>query len=258
MRKGQSTILIILGILIIVVVALAFVFKQGVYNPEKLIYPEEVQDVVDHVQDCVVSSAKEGVSFISSRGGYHVMPENTFTYEYVSIPYYYYESSKVPTLEFIESELNDYTSDLIGGCVDYTEFYGLDITQSEVVVDSKIDNNSIGFVVDYPLQVNIENNTYNLYDSYDVDVNANLGWLHSVSQNIVDNVMVNTDEINLDYLLSQGVDSIKYIPYENETIIYLLEDGTSFNGEENLTFMFATYHPSNELIDNNEFWESFI
>ena len=222
-RKGQATVFIIIGIVIVLLVVMGLVFKDKFFGDaglsEELIYPNEIQEVVDSVQECIDGSSEVGVKYVSSRGGFSSIPTYAFSYEYVTLPYYYYLGEDfVPSLSFVEGELGSYTKILIEECVIFSDFTNMDIIEGELVVDTQIINNSIEFLVDYPLEISVENITFNVYEPYSVEVDANLGWLFSVSQSIITNIVSNPEEIDLDFLLEQGVDKIKYIPYNNDFI----------------------------------------
>ena len=112
---------------------------------------------------------------------------------------------------------------------------------NELEVSPTINNNSVDIIVEYPLEAIAGENQYSLFYPYETTIEANLGWILTISNNIVNNHIEN-DEINFNFLLDQGLSNIKYSYYNNETIIYILEDATSFNGEENYTFMFIEYY----------------
>jgi hypothetical protein len=263
-KNGQSTIFIIIGIVIVLLVVLGFVFKDNFFGSlsEELVYPGEVQEVVDYVQGCVDDSSYGGVVHIGLNGGYYYLPENSFYYGLSSLPYYYHNGNNLmPTLEEIETQLDDYLEFEVFYCINSFDFSDLNVSFGDLSVSSLVNNNSVDFFVYYPFEVFVGDLEYEVYDPYEVSIDANLGWLFSVAENIVEYDMENQEEIDLEFLLDQGVSNIQYAFYNNETVIYLLEDTTSFEGQENYTFMFAAYYPIPEEyydLNENDFWEGFI
>ena len=265
-KRGQVTLFIIIGIVIVILIALGVYFRGELFDAvgltEELSYPSEIQEVVDEVQDCVDISTYEAVVSVGYKGGYYNTPSSAFINEYVTLPYYNYNGTNyIISLEEMESELSEYVEFLVGSCVELDD-YEYEFDYGAVDATTVVNNNSVEFEVDYPIDVTVGENVYNIEDSYEVVVEANLGWLYDVAANLVDYSIRYPDEINYDYMLEQGVASIKFVPYEEGAIVYILKDTTSFNGEENYTFMYAEYYPElgylGECIEDYECEDGFV
>ncbi|MBT4416495.1 hypothetical protein HOC80_00150, partial [archaeon] len=91
-KRGQVTLFIIIGIVIVILIALGVYFRGELFDAvgltEELFYPSEIQEVVDEVQDCVDISTYEAVVSVGYKGGYYNTPSSAFVNEYVTLPYY--------------------------------------------------------------------------------------------------------------------------------------------------------------------------
>ena len=262
-KRGQVTLFIIIGIIFLLVIGVVVYYKDSISEiaglTGSLSYPSEMSEIVEHVQDCVDDSADEAVSNIGLSGGYYTLPDESVD----GIPYYYYEGeSLMISLEEMESELDDYIGFLLSSCIDLEVFTGFDeLNGGELAVASTVNENSVDVVVEYPIDVAVDDSVYDLDEDYLVVLDANLGWLHSVAENIVEYDIENPEEVSLDFLLDQGLENIIYVPYDDETTVYILEDTTSFNGEKNLTLLFASYFPVSEEHSDmsiEDYWESLL
>src|SRR3989338_2739453 len=81
-KRGQFTLFVVLGILVLLLATLFFVFKDDLFGfvgiGGELSYPSEIQEVVDHVQECVDASSADAVFQIGLSGGYYDLPEKTY------------------------------------------------------------------------------------------------------------------------------------------------------------------------------------
>ena len=72
--------------------------------------------------------------------------------------------------------------------------------------------------------------------------------MHTLAGEIVSYDQVHPDEMSLDFLLGLGLTKILYVPYDNETVVYILEDPFE---DETLVFVFAGYFPVDEEEDED-------
>ena len=246
-KRGQATTFIVLGLIIAIILILVFVYRDEFSSligiSEKTIYPQEVQEVRDHIQECLEDSAHDSIVEIGLKGGYNeptvavVYIDNTF------VPIYNYnQNNEVPSLETIQEQLTELTTTEFEQCVDFTLFPEFKFSDPEITLSNTINTNSVDFTLEYPLNLKVKETEYEILEPHQTTINVNLGWMLDISNNIV-NKNILEGEINLNYILDQGLASVKYTYLDNETIVYILEDTTSFNEEENYTLVFAEYYP---------------
>ena len=257
-KRGQATVFIIIGIIVVLAVVLGLVFSGNLFSSEELVYPAEVQDVRDYIQECVDNAAKNAVISVGYSGGYFDLPVTSF--EDVGLPYYVYDGDNLmPSLTEVEEEIGKYATLFTFTCVNLERFPNYDI--QIISIDSVVSiEDEVSVVVEYPMDIFVEDLVFNLYDPYESEVGVDLSNMHDVASSIVEYDLENKKDIDLNYLLDLGMSRIVYVPYNEDTLVYMLEDNTAFNGEETYKFMFASYFPVPEEYANmsiEEYWGLF-
>jgi hypothetical protein len=245
-KRGQSTIFIIIGIVIVLIIALGIVFSSEIADTvglgERISYPIEIEEVREVIQECVDVSAEEAVIMFGITGGYYHLPDNVYETD-VTLPYYYFDGNDLmPSLSNIEEELGEYVMFLVGSCVYLDDVTDFDLDLKEMDAEVSIEEGLVEFSVEYPFDASVEEMLYNVYEPYEYEVNVDLNNVYGVASLIVQHDIENPDEIDLDYLLSLGLD-VSYVSYDDGNFVYILEDNTAFNGESTYVFMFASYFP---------------
>ena len=258
-KRGQFTLFVIIGVILVLVIGVTVYYKDSISEfaglSGSLSYPSEVSEIVEHVQDCVDDSADEAVDGIGYTGGYYTLPDETFYYEGIAfgIPYYFYDGEDLTiSLDDMEEELGDYFLALVDACVTLDEFSEFDIDDSEGEVSVEVESDTVTIGYEYPIEVSAGDNSYVLDDPYVNEILVNLGWLRDVAESLVEHTVESPDEIDYDFILGQGVTSVTVAPIDDETIVYIFEDSTSYEGEQNYTFMYAEYYPGLEYLGECE------
>lgn len=107
-KRGQLTVFIIIGIIILVAGALFYFVEErtSVFNPDVII-PGEAAPVKEYLDQCIQNTAEKGLIIIGQQGGYIDIPEriqrNPSSYlsydpfNIIKIPYWQYKSeSRIP------------------------------------------------------------------------------------------------------------------------------------------------------------------
>lgn len=124
-KRGQVTVFIVLGIIIMAVFALtAFLLKSGETSSETLTQPVQTVDelkipVKQQVEGCLDQTATKAIHYVSLQGGYY-NPPPVYQYQFGAfIPYYYYDNKvNLPTISEIETELGNAIKDFLPKCLD--------------------------------------------------------------------------------------------------------------------------------------------
>src|SRR3989338_11550346 len=82
-KRGQLTLLIILGLLLVSSAGLVYYYKDQIFlsqwereRAESLVIPSEVEELHDQIGNCVSSLASIGVTLLGQQGGYITLPED--------------------------------------------------------------------------------------------------------------------------------------------------------------------------------------
>lgn len=163
MKKGQITIFIIIGLLIILSVGLVLYFtSQQTLAPVKraVAVPQGGEDVYDYVVNCINTLGKEALITMGTQGGFVSMPpiieRNPNAHILADplgvrkVPLWYYEGEdRVPTLGYMQKDVQTYIQDNLRSCTDFTSFTDRTIvpaaelipivtfTDSDVVIEVK-------------------------------------------------------------------------------------------------------------------------
>ncbi|MBT4650895.1 hypothetical protein HOC13_00025 [Candidatus Woesearchaeota archaeon] len=161
-KRGQLTIFIIIGILILVVLG------SGIYIYSLKSVPEQEGIAIDiegtkiavkeYAQKCITDGLREGVYKVGMQGGYYAVPPVSEDYFGANIPYYFYEGKVLfPPLSEFEEQLNILIKVELKSCLDELKnFYELDGVLIEYkinLVNSKISEKTITTNVYAPIKI---------------------------------------------------------------------------------------------------------
>jgi hypothetical protein len=111
-KKGQVTLFIILGIVLLIAVSVGIVLRkdisagiQKVKISRSVELQQEVDKVEPFVQDCLESTTEDAILRIVAKGGYNA-PKNFVTYDYYTVPIYFDKGKEtVPGMQDVANEI---------------------------------------------------------------------------------------------------------------------------------------------------------
>src|SRR3989344_3361588 len=241
-KKGQITIYVILGIVIVVALAGAFVLKEYITKSnfereaEKFNVGEDFIPVYDSYINCIKDITYDGIETMASQGGYIEIPRyeyvvnplipfsnklNIFENNNLEIAYWFYETGngikieKIPTINDMQLSLSDYINDNLLVCTtNFTGYQGYNINNFESfetnvqILDSKIFVNvKSNFNVDYK-EVNQK------FDDIKVSLDSSFGYLYNKAVELYNKEKQENyfEEKTIDYLVVYD-----NIPYSGES-----------------------------------------
>ena len=213
MKRGQTAIFIIVGIIILVSVGTFFyiskVVREGGLESEResaLLVPKQVEPVKTFIEACIDQVSKEGIDLIGLQGGYSSIPGDVFAgasqnifsnslqiFRNLKAPYWYYEKasgvqeSQKPSKENVEEELNGYLNENLADCVNGISVFepqGYEFAIGEVDAKSTIETNNVGVEVIYPINVKFKGADFN-FGKFNRDLEAPLGRLYDLAERIM-------------------------------------------------------------------------
>ena len=136
MRKGQITMFLILGLVLLITVAVVVYFvsteaqKPWKETPQ---IPEDIRPVGDMINDCSKQALKQGLIIQGLQGGYMDIPgfvtNNPDSFlradplGVVIIPYWYYNTeNRIPSYNLMKIQLGNYIEEEIKQCVNFKSF----------------------------------------------------------------------------------------------------------------------------------------
>ncbi|MEM4239922.1 MAG: hypothetical protein QXM31_00005 [Candidatus Woesearchaeota archaeon] len=131
MKKGQLTVFIIIGLVLLVSVSLVvYLTTRQVMKPveEAIVVPEDVRPFYNYVDGCANEVAREGIGLLGLQGGFIELPgiiDRTPTAyipadsaNYFKVPLWYYEGEdRTPSIGYMEREISRYVTLRLRECV---------------------------------------------------------------------------------------------------------------------------------------------
>ncbi len=163
MQKGQVTLFIILGIILLAVIVLGLTLSQaflkdsetGELITSKL--QQEAGQVREIVESCMENELLEAADIILNRGGFlYLEDEESIDVFAIKTPYYYnYGAEKLPTEPRVEDAMEEFMEVTVPQCiVGFDEVQGFEVKEeANLDIDVTINQDGIVAEADYPLKI---------------------------------------------------------------------------------------------------------
>ncbi|MFH1065520.1 MAG: hypothetical protein V1734_03380 [Nanoarchaeota archaeon] len=248
--KGQTTIFVVLGIVILASVAIGYYMissvNESAVDAETKIaskLPADVAEVRKAISECVQYSLEDAIARAGMFGGYTEPKTNALFTDQEFVNYAYANSRKtLPSLQDIQNNIAEYMAGTIPTCVD-TENEKFKMTLPNPTATVEISDLKVFADVDYKVLLKSGDSTFTLAEPFKVESSARLKALYDAASKIADKAVESPDNINVDYLLTLG-EEIDVIPFDEKNVIYRIPDKSvtleSEIGNVNLVMVFAT------------------
>jgi hypothetical protein len=214
-KKGQVTLFIILGIIILVIAAiLAYVYgarttTEGQQELNQPLTSSSLEPIKELIKTCTKISIEKGIIKIGLQGGYY-QPAYFVQLGNYSVSYAYINNqNRLPTLYQISKEIEKYTSSEesqkeVEECIDdfknFKKSYSMDIEDYEIKV-GEISDTSIPIEVNYPITVSKDDVSLEL-DKVAYNIDSGIGTAYKVATDIT-NSEVSSGTFDIDgYIIS--------------------------------------------------------
>lgn len=237
-KRGQITVFIILGIIILAVVGGFLAFRSGLidtyldFERNRVKVPNEIAPVQEYLELCLEDSVNTGTNLLGLQGGYLDLDTyepsvvdkftNVLTvYPGYKVAYWYYESlgeegkNQMPSLNTMQRQLNEFVKRRFIECLDDLEGFekeGFEIDVKDIInPDIEINDEYIDAVVRIP--VNVKKSSVSAKISrHVVTVDSSFGRLYEQAKRIFEK---ENDELwleskTLDYLYAYTEDLPHY------------------------------------------------
>ncbi|MDD5178350.1 MAG: hypothetical protein PHT54_03680 [Candidatus Nanoarchaeia archaeon] len=228
-KRGQVTLFVIMGLMIVVIVALFLILKGNIKGQTEI--PEEFSKVNDFVQGCVEDVGSRSIGIVSLFGGYYPPKEN--------IEGFTYFKEKYITLEEFEKSLSNYFNANLVGCVSFVEYGGYEITSNNVNSEFSIKDNSVELKVNYPYTLTKGGNSFEFNEEYEAEFDEKLKDMYDTGNDIYNEGKKQEFCISCIMFLMLEKDLKVEVSDLNNNTLFMIYDDKSKNGEENLIYVFA-------------------
>lgn len=244
-KKGQITLFVILGIILISVLAIGLYFRQQIAVkeasgeiPSLTSLPPDLESLRDEVASCANQVGNEAVFVIGQQGGYFAAPNDALNLGLFDIALGVKSNAKVLASEDnLKGEINSYIKELLPGCIDFNSYEGIEILQQppETVVDFNDEN--VELTIDYRLTAQKDGNAYNLVEPYEVVLPLRVKKVYDTSSKVADDLISGKGELDATKMLSYGLDVDVYNFGEGINIVSVRDKKQ--DGDKNYEFVFG-------------------
>ncbi len=187
-KRGQITIFMIIGIIIIVLVGSLLYLRsildttgvevEGMSKTEKLFAP-----IKNYITLCLKEVGDSALRKVGISGGYTYIPNNVFKIENTS--YWYNNGDVHPPLSMIENRIDEYINFNLTKCTNFEVFNseGFDIEYKQPYANTTIAENNIFIQVDYPI-IAKKRGAKKEFSSFNMDYNIKFKGYYDVAKNI--------------------------------------------------------------------------
>lgn len=195
-KRGQVTVFIILGILILIIIGVSFYIYNQYYKKElepTTITSTEIEAFKDYVEDCIIYEVDSILDPLGKQGG-TLNPGLSQPYYGYNVAYLCYTDSfsacynKKPNLiGSMEQEISNYVKQNIVSCIklDKIRDMGFNIEAGTQDVKTTINDYNIIVTLNYPVTISKQNIMVK-EDTYTKTFNSPLGKLANVAKDIID------------------------------------------------------------------------
>lgn len=194
-KRGQATIVILLGIVIIGLVfgvyfSRDYILKSNLerMSEKTLIVPKQAESFRDYVVSCVKQVSEQAVDLAGQKGGYTEIPgdsiplgiynkfsNNLDVLPNLNVPYWYYrmpngiDKYQILNLDQIGKNIEDYTNEQLRACVgDFALFkkQGYKVNPGLIKTSVEIGNDNIIFGIVFPIHIEIKDFKFDFSEFY--------------------------------------------------------------------------------------------
>lgn len=270
-KKGQITLFIILGTVLVASFTLVFyLFQKDTDIEESEIQQTQsfgliTSPISSYVESCIKSVGEDAISWIGNHGGYFEVPAYRPD-DYKGTAYYFYVDKDImPPKEKVEQELSKYMDSELFFCVkNFVSFeeMGFEIEQGEIDTTTMIRPNNVLFNVNFPIKISREQDTKQLVSFHSLINNVRLSTIYDVSKSIISEQMKNYDSVCLSCIIDLSIENDLHIDIsrlDNSSLLFTLIDYNTVIDDMPYEYRFANKYEefscSNPPLDdpNNEF-----
>ena len=206
-KRGQVTIFIILGIILVAIIGFVLVLTQTNVNLKRFI-PVQTVSLSDHIEGCIEDTGNKALDLIGKQGG-DINPALFQPYLGNSLTYLCYTDSFLPCsnrqpflAQHIENEIKNYINAEIKNCIDLSLFSnkGYTVQANSFTTNIAIGTYNTVITLDYPITITKGDITESK-QRFAHTFNIPLGRLTEVANDIVKVESLGGDFNNLAYML---------------------------------------------------------
>ena len=241
MKRGQITIFIIVGLLIVLMVGIILYLNRGGIQAT---LPPQTQPIHDYIQGCLSQAATDAVFKLGSQGGHLISLNHSIQSPSGNIGYGYDGGDVLPTIPEMQDDLKLGIILQMNSC-DLTLFeqQGWNITKGDISADVAITDTDVLVKLFWNLRVEQPGISVSL-QSFITNVKAPLIEDYATAKAIVKKTIDNPRQLDQTFLSTTGKD-ITVFPADTETLVYAIHDDRLTRNGQPFAFVFGAKLPVN-------------
>ena len=265
-KRGQITIFLVVGILILIVVALILFLTTNTATEE---VKTELQDVtsgnfqsriISFTESCLKDVAEPGMYLLGMQGGilYLDNPKTVLLTDNALINYGYLNGVDHISTSFMERQFNTFIEKNLPSCLDdYSIFEEQGVIFNEkgsIKSDVKFVLNKAIIHIDYETKFQLAGDEVSI-SSYGIQLPFRVGKVVEKSKELIEDYDGNPTSIT-----PRSTDNffVTVHPYDKETLLYSIADEGQLNEDAPFTFMFAVKNEIQNLPPKLTFVPNFV
>lgn len=246
-KRGQVTLFIVLGIVLVIAVAVGIFLRkeisqsiQDVKISSNAALQQKVEEVKPFVQDCLESVTEDAVLRIIAKGGYS-KPKKSVEYNYYNVPIYFDKGKEtVPAMQDIANEIAFAARDNIVSCANFNAVNlpvkALKRPEAAVSIGKK----AVAVELDWPLQVVSGEDSVTISE-FSAEVKADIfyPYEHAIELYNKQKVIKVLSLIDLARLAKQRDFILHFDMAGNDAMVYLLTFNKTIIKREPLVYTFG-------------------
>lgn len=222
-KRGQLTLIIIIGIVILAVVVLILFLVLKGDNGEDVrqldIETRYQESQISQVLiDCLDNELIDAIMIIGIQGGYYNLPNQAFRSESAEIAYGYDKGSNtLVSINQIEEEISEYLKTAVLLC------YEEDLFFEDVEVSTEITENEVIVEMTYPIEVKKDTKIVRIDRKITDKIQVNLFDMHKTANEIIEIIKNDPEYISISKYPNNGFE-IEIMPYSRDEFVYNIID----------------------------------
>jgi|GEM_PF-6771145 len=206
----------------------------------------QLKSLNSSINECIKSEAEKAFFISGIQGGY-LFPDKYIVLGDFNISYLHYQGEDLLSPFLVKEQLAASIKNGLLNCIDFNRFEskGLSIESREIALNLDFEKNFTSLNVTWPIAVG-KGKKSALLENFSMVFPITLEKIYDLSKDIINQEIENPELIDSTLLLdieanNKGINII-LLPYQNDTLIYLITDSDSSIYDNPYVFMFASKH----------------
>ena len=254
--KGQVTVFIIVGIVILIMIGLTFVVFRGTQKAQVEVAVKkeaqvglEAKEIKEFIDTCISQVTYDGLEKLGKQAGYIDVPR-AIRLQNVDTGYWFLDQVNIqPTLNLIKKRLENYVDENLQTCTKFTVFenQGFDIKTDKPKSEIIFGTETVFISINYPLKIQRNQFSQDI-EEFNQELTVRFRRIFEMSSQII-NLQLDSrfNFSNPLKSLNKFDFDVSYKEINNETLLYTVTDNTRFEEGKRFSFNFASRFRRSEL-----------